>query len=141
MGKNTNGGNKHKRQKNKSYKERELVFKEDQQEYARIIKQLGDGRFECQIFNTNYDTNVIGKVCGSMRKTVWIKPTNIVLVSSRSFDTSTYDIIYKYTDDEAQSLKNYGEIPSNVNLMVTSSELAEGLFESNDDIGFEFSKI
>lgn len=133
MGKNTKGGKNFKKQKKGHAKERELIFREDDQAYARIIKQLGDGRFECQIFNSNSDTNVVGKICGSMRKRVWIQIGNIVLVSGRSFDSSNCDIIHKYTDEEAQSLKDYEEIPSNVNLMATSIELAGGKLECDDD--------
>ena len=141
MGKNTKGGKNFKKQKKSPVKERELIFREDDQAYARIIKQLGDGRFECQIFNSNSDTNVIGKICGSMRKRVWIQIGNIVLISGRSFDSSNCDIIHKYTDEEAQNLKDYKEIPSNINLMATSIELTEGKHESNDfnklDLAFE----
>jgi translation initiation factor 1A len=141
MGKNTKGGKNFKKQKKGPAKERELIFRDDEQAYARIIKQLGDGRFECQILNSNSDTNVIGKICGSMRKRVWIQIGNIVLVSGRSFDSSNCDIIHKYTDEEAQSLKDYEEIPSNINLMATSIELAGGKLECDDGIGFEFENI
>jgi translation initiation factor 1A len=143
MGKNIKGGKNFKKQKKGPVKERELIFREDNQEYARIIKQLGDGRFECQIFNSNSETNVIGKICGSMRKRVWVQIGNIVLVSGRSFDLSNCDIIHKYTDEEAKSLKDYKEIPSNVNLMATSIELVEGNIECNDidELGFEFENI
>jgi len=143
MGKNIKGGKNFKKQKNEPVRERELIFRDDEQAYARIIKQLGDGRFECQIFHSNSNTNVIGKICGSMRKRVWIQIGNIVLVSGRSFDQSNCDIIHKYTDEEAQSLKDYEEIPSNVNLMATSIELAGGKLECNDIVehGFEFENI
>lgn len=141
MGKNTKGGKNFKKQKKGPAKERELIFREEDQVYARIIKQLGDGRFECQIFNSNSDTNVIGKICGSMRKRVWIQIGNVVLVSGRSFDSSNYDIIHKYTNEEAQTLKDYEEIPSNVNLTATSIELAGGNLECDNDLGFEFENI
>lgn len=140
MVKNTKGGKKSKRQKNGPSRERELIYCVEDQYYARIIKQLGDGRFECQIFNSDQDTNVNGKICGSMRKRVWINIGNIVLVSSRNFNSSNCDIIHKYTDNEAQCLKNYGEIPSNINLMATSIELASGKLESVDE-GFTFDDI
>ena len=143
MGKNTKGGKNFKKQKKSPVKERELIFRDDEQSYARIIKQLGDGRFECQIFNSNSDTNVIGKICGSMRKKVWIQIGNIVLVSARSFDSSNCDIIHKYTDEEAQCLKDYEELPSNINLTATSIELAGVNQEYNDDseVGFVFENI
>ncbi len=142
MGKNTKGGKNFKKQKRGPSRERELVYAEEGQAYARVIKQLGDGRFECQIFNTDKDTNIVGKICGSMRKRVWINIGNIVLVSSRDFDSSNCDIIHKYTDEEAQNLKSYGELPSNINLMATNMELAGGKFEcTEEDEGFVFEDI
>jgi len=143
MGKNKNGGKKFKGQK-KAPRQRDLVYCEEDQYYARIIKQLGDGRFECQLFNTDsiQDTNIIGKICGSMRKRVWVNVGNIVLVSSRDFDSSNCDIIHKYTDEEAQSLKSYGEIPANVNLSATNMEFVDGKLESaEDDDIFTFEDI
>lgn len=141
MVKNTKGGKNYKKQKKISPKKHELIYCEDEQFYARVIKQIGDGRFECQIFNTDQDTKLIGKICGSMRKRVWVNIGNIVLVSSRNFDSSSCDIIHKYTDEEAINLKNYGEIPSNVNLMATNFELADGKLESTEDYGYIFDDI
>jgi translation initiation factor 1A len=132
MGKNIKGGKNFKKQKKGPSRERDLVYCEEEQSYARVIKQLGDGRFECQIFNSDQDTTIIGKICGSMRKRVWINNGNIVLVSSRSFDSSSCDIIHKYTDEEAQNLKNYGEIPENINLMATNLELADEKLRSTE---------
>lgn len=138
MGKNTKGGKNFKKQKKGSSRERELLFREDEQEYARIIKQLGDGRFECQIFNSNEETNVIGKICGSMRKRVWINIGDVVLVSKRSFDSSSCDIIHKYTPEETLNLRSYEEIPSNINLQASAMDLANGNLEYDDnDIYFE----
>ena len=138
MGKNIKGGKNFKKQKKGGSRERELLFREDDQEYARIIKLLGDGRFECQIFNSNKETNVIGKICGSMRKRVWVNIGDVVLVSKRSFDSSSCDIIHKYTPDEASNLRSFEEIPSNVNLQATLMELAAGHLECDEnDIQFD----
>jgi translation initiation factor 1A len=49
-----------------------------------------------------------------MRKRVWINMGDIVLVSLREFQDSKADIIWKYTPDEARSLKAYGELPASV---------------------------
>jgi translation initiation factor 1A len=133
MGKNTKGGKNFKKHKKGNPKERELIFREDEQSYARIIKQYGDGRFECQIFDFDINTSITGKICGSLRKKVWIKTGDIVLVSLRNFDSSSCDIIHKYSDDEARDLKNYGEIPSNINLLASNIELAEGKLKCDDE--------
>ena len=140
MGKNTKGGKSFKKQKKSPSRERELLFREEEQEYARIIKQFGDGRFECQIFNTDTETTVIGKICGSMRKRVWINVGDVVLVSKRSFDSFSCDIIYKYTHDEALYLRSLEEIPLNVNLQATAMDLATGNLECDED-DIEFYNI
>lgn len=140
MKKNIKGGKNFKKQKKDSSSSRELIFCEEDQIYGRIIKKLGDGRFDCELFNSNLNKNIIGKICGSMRKRVWINNGNIVLLSIRNFDSSCCDIIHKYNDEEAQNLKNYGEIPSNINLMATNLELADGKFNDNEEF-FTFDNI
>lgn len=143
MVKNTKGGNSFKRLKKNPSRDRELIFRENDQEYSRIIKQLGDGRFECQIFNVGSETNVVGKICGSMKKKVWVNVGDVVLVSKRSFISASSvsgccDIIHKYTPDEALSLKSYKEIPQNVNLQATALDLATGNLECGDeDVEFD----
>ena len=139
MGKNILGGKNYKKHKKSPLKETELLFREDEKADARIIKQLGDGRFECQIFNTNTEINPIGKIRGSIRNKVWIEIGDFVLISTRNFDSSSCDIIHKYTDDNIANLKTYGEISSKINY-ATSMEIAIGNFDCcNDNI--EFNEI
>jgi len=139
MGKKNTGGKNFKKQKKSiGQKERELIFREDSQSYARIIKNLGDGRFECECFEP--EQNLLGIIRGSMRKKVWLGLGDIVLVSFRNFDNSKCDIIYKYTLDEATRLKNYNELPSGINLQATALDLANEI-ENDDSIGFEFDDI
>ena len=139
MGKKNSGGKNFKKQKKEnSLRERELIFREDSQSYARIIKILGDGRFECECFDPAH--TIIGVIRGSMRKKVWMGIGDIVLVSLRDFDDSKCDIIHKYTSDEAIKLKNYNEIPSGINLQATALELADGI-GAEENIGFEFDEI
>ena len=48
MPKNTGmGGNKRKKGKKQVQEDRELSYKGESEEYAQVIKILGDGRFEC----------------------------------------------------------------------------------------------
>ena len=44
---------------------RELIFKNNTQEYAKIIKPLGNNRFEVMDIN---DNKTLGILCGSMKK-------------------------------------------------------------------------
>lgn len=46
------GGKNRRRGKNENESEkRELIFKEDEQEYAQVIKMLGNGRLEAMCFD------------------------------------------------------------------------------------------
>ena len=67
---------------------------------------------------------------GSMRKKVWIKINDVVLVSIRDFEPNKGDIIYKYTPGEILFLKKEGEIPDDLKF---GDE-----FEESKDIGFDF---
>jgi translation initiation factor 1A len=139
MPKNLKGGKKYKSLKREPI-ERPLIFREDDQKYYRIIKLLGDGRAECQNFENN--ETIIGKICGSMRRKVWIKQNDIVLGSIRDFNDSVCDIIHKYTNNEAIFLKNCNEIPSNINLQASIFELSSGkLVNNEDDLEFEFEDM
>ena len=67
MPKNTGmGGNKRKKGKKPQQQEdRELQYKGESEEYAQVIKILGDGRFEC---NCADGVKRIAHVRGKMRK-------------------------------------------------------------------------
>ncbi|KAJ8314426.1 hypothetical protein KUTeg_006576 [Tegillarca granosa] len=85
------GGKNRRRGKNENENEkRELVFKEDGQEYAQVTKMLGNGRLEAMCFD------------GAKR-----------LCHIHYQDTKA-DVILKYTPDEARNLKAYGELPESV---------------------------
>jgi translation initiation factor 1A len=65
-----------------------------------------------------------------MRKKVWIKMNDLVLISLRDFEDSKADIIYKYDLDEVNYLKKEKEIPENVNI--------HDDVEDKKDIGIDF---
>ena len=134
MGVKNKGGSKFKKQKRDSGFKRELVFREDEQSYARIIKSLGDSRFECECLELN--EMKIGLVRGTFRRRIWMGMGDIILVSLRDFDRSKCDIIHKYTFDEANNLKNMGEIPSHIKINATILELTND--NDNDDECDEF---
>ena len=128
MPKNSKKGSK-KRSKDNN-KNRELIFAEDLQTYARVDKELGDGRFHLYCFDIN--DYRIGQIRGSIKKYTWIKKDNIVLISLRDFDEQKCDIIHKYLDDEIKSLQKYKEIPEKYQL------IEEHLIDSYNDSSFCF---
>jgi len=109
MGKNKGKGGKNKRKgKNQTETKRELLFKEDGQAYAQVIKPYGNGRFEVLVDD---EKRRIAHVRGAMIKKVWIMVGDIILVGLRG-DTKDdkCDIIHRYEPDEVRNLKAYGEL-------------------------------
>ena len=121
------GGNKRKRGKKILEEEHQLRFKEDNEEYAQIIKVLGDRRFLCKCTD---DIERIAHARGKLKKKVWIVNDDIVLVSIRQFESEKCDIIWKYTEKEILKLKNGGEIPESM-LLANNSE-KETVFTDSD---------
>jgi translation initiation factor 1A len=93
------------------------VFREDGQEYAQVVKMLGNGRLEAQCFDGEKRlAHIRGKMRKKVRRSgvfsrylmlrciqVWINQGDIVLISLRDFQDDKADVIVKYTSDEARS--------------------------------------
>ncbi|KAA0716925.1 Ribosomal protein S6 kinase alpha-3 [Triplophysa tibetana] len=127
------GGKNRRRGKNENESEkRELVFKEDGQEYAQVIKMLGNGRLEAMCFDG------VKRLChirGKLRKKVWINASDIILVGLRDYQDNKADVILKYNADEARSLKAYGELPEHAKINETDQ------FGPGDDDEIQFDDI
>ena len=67
--------------------------KEDDQEYMRVTSILGGCRAELE---NQENHKYLGIICGKMRKRVYIKVGDLVLVSMRDFQSNKVDIIHKY---------------------------------------------
>ena len=117
---------------------RELEFKEEGQEYAQVVKMLGNGRCECFCFD---GVTRLGHIRGKMRKKVWVTAGDIVLVGKRDFQDEKVDIIHKYSADEARNLKQYGELPETARINETAVDLAMTAEGEDDDIGIDFDDI
>eukprot|EP00092_Neocalanus_flemingeri_P054051 GFUD01063636.1.p1 GENE.GFUD01063636.1~~GFUD01063636.1.p1 ORF type:complete len:154 (-),score=36.78 GFUD01063636.1:252-713(-) len=133
MPKNKGKGGKNKRRgknENEGLK-RELVFKEDGQEYAQVTKILGNCRLEAVCFDG------VKRLChirGKLRKKVWINQSDIVLLGLRDYQDAKADVILKYSADEARNLKSYGEFPESVKINETVDFVGGDL---DDDIEFD----
>jgi len=120
------GGKNRRRGKNENDDDkRELVFREDGQEYAQVIKMLGNGRLEALCFDGE---KRLAHIRGKMRKKVcivlissacclinpfnqvWINQGDIILLSLREFQDGKADVIVKYTADEARNCKLIFEV-------------------------------
>ena len=90
-----------------------MDFKEHGQEYAQVLKMLGNGRLEAYCFDGK---TRLAHIRGKMRKRVWIGVGDIILVGLREFQDAKCDVLLKYTADEARNLKIYGELPDSAKI-------------------------
>src|SRR5436189_3804305 len=113
------GGKNRRRGKNENDNEkRELVFKEEGQEYAQVVKMLGNGRLQAVCFDGE---SRLAHIRGKLRKKVWINQGDIILLSLRDYQDEKGDVIMKYSADEARSLKAYGELPESAKINETDT--------------------
>jgi len=123
------GGKNRRRGKNENENEkRELVFKEDGQEYAQVLKMLGNWRIEALCFD---GTKRLCHIRGKLRKKVWINAGDIILLGLREYQDGKADVILKYSSDEARNLKTYGELPDNIKINENDPD------NEGDDIFFD----
>jgi len=86
---NAKGGKGYKKGKHDDTEKQFLECDESQnQMYGRTMKSLGNKRF--RIF-CNDNKERICKVCGSMRKSQWVEPGSLVLISIRDLSMSSVD--------------------------------------------------
>jgi translation initiation factor 1A len=112
------------------------VFKEDGQEYAQVLRMLGNGRLEAQCIDG------VKRLChirGKMRKKVWVNPGDIILLGLREFQDEKADVIMKYMADEARTLKAYGELPEG--MRVNETDNLQQMEEAPGDSAFDFGEV
>ena len=124
------GGKIRKRKECQQWTKRELIYKEEGQEYAQITKMLG-GRIEVSCFD---GIKRMGHIRGKLRKKVWMGQGDIILVSLRDFQDDQCDVVHKYNSDEARTLKNVGELPENAKINETDTFGAD----DDEEVNFEF---
>ncbi|XP_065908058.1 eukaryotic translation initiation factor 1A-like [Dysidea avara] len=128
------GGKNRRRGKNENENDkRELVFKDDGQEYAQVVKMLGNGRLEAYCFD---GANRLCHIRGKLRKKVWINQGDIILIGLRDYQDSKADVILRYNPDEARNLKSYGELPETAKINETST-----FGPTDDDITFDYDGV
>ena len=130
------GGKNQKKKKKAQVEDREVRFKEESEEYAQIIKILGDGRFQCKCAD---GIERVAHVRGKMRKRIWLANGDIILVSLRDFENEKCDVVEKYKEKEVAKLKKAGEIPESMVLPSGSDNQDKGNIE--DDIKFEDQEV
>ena len=128
------GGKTRRRGKNDSVGfKRELIMKDEGQEYAQVLRMLGNGRLEAFCFD---GVKRLAHIRGKLQKKVWIAQGDIILISLRDYQDDKADVIYKYNNDEARNLKAQGELPDNIK--INEGEVTIG--EADDGEGVEFAE-
>lgn len=84
-----------------------LIYKENGQEYAKVIKMLGNCRLSCMCQDGRERIAIIR---GNMRNRVWITTDDYILVTLRDFQDDKVDVVHKYTHGDVRSLLAVGEI-------------------------------
>ena len=126
---------KNKRKKKpRPIKERPLPIKEEGQEYAIVTKMLGNGRVSLKCMD---GTDRLGKIRGKMRKRVWIKVEDYLLISLRDFQDEKADIIMKLRDNEIIRLKKLKELPEDNN----DNDNNDIIFAEEDDGDINLDEI
>ena len=87
---------------------RELEYVENGEEYAKVIKLLGDRKVT--LMKTDR-TEIMGVIPGKFRKRCIFKVNDVCIMSNRDFQIDKVDILHKYNDAEVKNLIQYGEIP------------------------------
>uniref|UniRef100_A0A6A7GAV5 Eukaryotic translation initiation factor 4C n=1 Tax=Hirondellea gigas TaxID=1518452 RepID=A0A6A7GAV5_9CRUS len=128
------GGKNRRRGKNENEEKRELTLKEEGQEYAQVLRMLGNGRLESFCFDGK---KRLCHIRGKMRKKVWVNQGDIILLGLRDFQDSKADVILKYNADESRQLKQMGELPDTATIGQT-----EAFGDADDeDNTFDFDDI
>ena len=122
------GGKNRKKGKGTIAVNKELLRKESGQEYGQVIKLSGDCRLEVLCFD---GMKRLGHIRGKFRRRVWIGKDDLVLVGLRDYQDSKCDVIHRYNHQEAQKLKDIGELPAKFNL-----ETVRDKDSDNDDSDF-----
>jgi translation initiation factor 1A len=121
---------------------KEILFKDDDQQYAHVIKALGDRRFSVL---TDEGAEVVAKLRGNMRRQDFVSPGCVVLCSVRSDNGRKADILHKYTDQHTKLLRRYGELEQLFAHVATYNKdntiSTRGVEEDDDLVCFEEDDI
>ena len=131
-------GGKKKNNKNNgnNIERRQLLYKDDMQEYAKMTKMLGDRRIMVMLPDK---TEVMAIIPGKFKKRCWMKAGDTLIVSRRDFQESKWDVCYKYNEDEVRVLIRKDEIPpffadNSTDSDVTNEPLVEFVSEEQEEV-------
>ena len=131
------GGKKFKKIKHNLESETKQVdLPTEGQTYALVTKLLGNGRVNLTYLNGGIGLNVLGIICGRLRrKKKWVVVGGIVIISIRDYEKEKVDIIHVYSDYDINELKKKKLIDNKLLNISTGAN-----FDNNDDLE-EFSEF
>eukprot|EP01084_Bolivina_argentea_P215105 365164_1 len=65
------------------------------QHYAIVLNALGNNRLEVFCMDVKLRIAYIRKTIARQKRTMWIKPNDLILISMRDFDSYKCDVIHK----------------------------------------------
>ena len=117
-----------------STKEKKVPLKNEGEEYARVEKKLGDGRYTLKCYDGK---ERIGHIRGRIRRKARINRDDFVLVCLRSYQDDKCDIEHKYEFKDVKYLQSIKELPWE-EIQEVEKEEEEDFFveeEANDEGG------
>lgn len=86
---------------------RQVPFPEDHQEYARVLRFVGNGRMKARFGD---GSERLCKIRGKMKNRDWVRVGDLVLACRRvGLEGDTCDIVYKYQAEEVAYLRRVGQ--------------------------------
>lgn len=112
-------------------------------EYAFVREVSGQGHYRVVC---NDGKERLGVLRGSMRRRVWVRRNDVILVTKRDYQDDKADIVHKYGGDEVLRLISMGEMSPALVRMYNSFEGGGGVDgsgdapEDDDDCGVVFDE-
>lgn len=138
MVKNTSGGNKAKSKARKTQtpnvKKLDDIKAGDDQEYAKVLKVNGGGRYVLLCMD---EKERLGVARGKINRNVRIGIDNLLLISRRDFQDDKCDILYAYTVEEMQLLFKHKQIPDKLQSNLDKHQSDDIAFGEEQEVAFE----
>lgn len=117
--------------KRKTTKKSEMVYKDEGEEYAYVLAEKGNCRFECRLVD---GTLCMAKAKGSLikgpKKNKILKEDLVLLQLDMCTTERKFYIIHKYDSDQVRLLRKRGEIPDT---LMSEDKESEIVFENEED--------
>ncbi len=84
-----------------------IRFPKENQKIAIVEKRLGGSRMSVRLVSGE---QIMARVPGRVKKYLWIREGDIVLIEPWEFDKEKGDLIYKYKPNEVKALEKKGMI-------------------------------